>query len=148
MSRVKLENDLRNDILTVASKNLSTEEIRNLNKIFRSIDTDHSGQISYSEFEEAISNTENPVTDNVKDAFNRICKNGIIQYSDFIAAAMDRRILYDKEICWMTFKFFDSDDNGYITVKSIKKALEKLEIWVEDQEILKMIEDAGLKYDN
>ena len=61
---------------------------------------------------------------------------------------MDRRILYNHEVRWMTFKFFDAEDKGYITVSSMKKALASLEVTATDEQVVEMIHEAGLRYDN
>lgn len=41
--------------------------------------------------------------------------DGKINYTEFLIATMDRKNMYDEEMLWATFSFFDFDSSGYIT---------------------------------
>lgn len=49
--------------------------------------------------------------------------NHIINYSEFIAAIIDKKKFLTKEKLWATFKFFDKDNCGQINKENLKKAL-------------------------
>ena len=51
-------------------------------------------------------------------------KNGAINYSEFIAATMNDLIWKDTGKIEAAFKFFDTDGNGTIDHKDLKKILE------------------------
>lgn len=148
LSRYTKGSELRKDVMTIISKHLQADEITSLNHIFRGLDRDHTGYIDFGEFQNAISRLEFAHSLDINELFKAIGDgDNRIKYSAFISAAMDRKILLNKEIRWMTFKFFDPDDKGYITVDSMKAALENLEIVVSQEEVIRMIHEAGLKYD-
>ena len=48
-----------------------------------------------------------------------------INYTSFIAAAMDRKKLINRNILWEVFKTFDTDETGYISIFNIEKAIER-----------------------
>jgi calcium-dependent protein kinase len=50
-------------------------------------------------------------------------KNGIINYSEFIAATIDLKKFLSLDKLHATFNFFDRDNTGCINAKNIKKAL-------------------------
>jgi len=45
--------------------------------------------------------------------------DGRINYSEFIAATMQSRIQIDKQVIWTTFKKFDVDGSGTITLENL-----------------------------
>jgi len=49
-----------------------------------------------------------------------IDKNGCIDYSEFIAATVDKRKLLSKERLKAAFAIFDRDDNGFISASEVK----------------------------
>jgi calcium-dependent protein kinase len=51
-------------------------------------------------------------------------KSGFIDYSEFLAAAMDRKKLLSEEKLEAAFKAFDKDGNGKITAQELKNVLE------------------------
>lgn len=147
ISRVKKGPALRNDIMNIIARHLKIGEISQMNKVFTSIDTDHSGNISVNELKIALKKFN--LDENIEEIIQRLGFNGEeLRYSDFITAAMDRRILLDKEVRWMAFKYFDPEDQGYITLESIRAALEKLGVLVNEGTVKKMIAEVGLKYEN
>ena len=52
-----------------------------------------------------------------------IDNNGSIDYTEFIAATMNRKKLLNKDNLEAAFKFFDKDGNGNITAQEIKEVL-------------------------
>ena len=48
--------------------------------------------------------------------------NGVINYSEFLAATMDLREMMSEERLQALFNFFDRDGSGYLTKDNIKEA--------------------------
>merc|ERR1719428_1864591 len=49
--------------------------------------------------------------------------NDTIEYTEFIAAAMDKKKLLKEEVVWEAFKIFDIDGSGTVTRKELMKIL-------------------------
>ena len=49
--------------------------------------------------------------------------NDIINYSEFIAATIDRDKLVNRKTIQATFQFFDKENSGEINIQNMKKAL-------------------------
>merc|ERR1719331_2692710 len=49
--------------------------------------------------------------------------NDTIEYTEFIAAAMDKKKLLKEEVVWEAFKIFDIDGSGTVTRKELLKIL-------------------------
>lgn len=48
---------------------------------------------------------------------------GMIEYTEFLAACMDKRTIIREEVVWEAFRVFDSDGSGTITKKELLKIL-------------------------
>lgn len=49
--------------------------------------------------------------------------DGVIEYSEFLAAAMDERFQQQADLCWSAFRLFDRDGDGKISLDEIKSVL-------------------------
>merc|ERR1719262_1190963 len=49
--------------------------------------------------------------------------NDTIEYTEFIAAAMDKRAILKEEAVWEAFRIFDTDGSGTVTKKELMKIL-------------------------
>ena len=49
--------------------------------------------------------------------------NEEINYSEFIAATLDKKLFLNEERLWRTFKYFDIENQNCITVDNLKEAL-------------------------
>eukprot|EP00386_Alphamonas_edax_P006411 GDKI01020760.1.p2 GENE.GDKI01020760.1~~GDKI01020760.1.p2 ORF type:complete len:118 (+),score=47.81 GDKI01020760.1:1-354(+) len=49
--------------------------------------------------------------------------SGVIDYTEFIAASLDRRQYMQEDVLWAAFRVFDLDGNGKITAEELSKVL-------------------------
>eukprot|EP00923_Selenidium_pygospionis_P055896 GHVN01097282.1.p3 GENE.GHVN01097282.1~~GHVN01097282.1.p3 ORF type:complete len:143 (-),score=31.10 GHVN01097282.1:960-1388(-) len=49
--------------------------------------------------------------------------SGVIDYTEFIAAALDKHQYIQEDVCWAAFRRFDLDGNGKITADELLKVL-------------------------
>ena len=54
----------------------------------------------------------------------RIRQDGRLEYTEFIAAAMDQRLHQNETLCWRAFKAFDRDDDDKITYPDLQHVLQ------------------------
>lgn len=128
LKQYKAENKLWQEALKVVVKVLSKGEISELKKWFIAIDTNNSGSISANELAKAMKLSgyqiaEEEIMEIVKN--NAYLGEGKINYSDFLIATLDKKKFMDDEVLWQAFKYFDVDDDGYISFIDIKVALSK-----------------------
>ena len=45
--------------------------------------------------------------------------SGTIDYTEFIAATLDKKIYIQEDVCWAAFRVFDLDGNGICTLISL-----------------------------
>ena len=118
-------NDFKKNILTFIASRLdeNNNDINTINQYFKFFDKDNDGQICFEEFQNALINM-NFETNSIKDLFNSldVSKNGIINYTEFIAAFMQKDIYLKKEIINEAFTFFDNNNKGILTKEDIISA--------------------------
>lgn len=112
----------------ISSQLLSQGERNELTFIFKSLDKHGEGKITEQElmlyckkiFGESFSDEE------IHSIMVRADtdKSGFIDYSEFLAAAMDKKKLLSEEKLEAAFKAFDHDNNGKITAQELKYLLE------------------------
>ncbi|KAL9230922.1 hypothetical protein vseg_006213 [Gypsophila vaccaria] len=131
-------NKLKKMALRVIAERLSEEEIAGLKEMFKMIDTDNSGQITFEELKNGLKSfganlEESEIHHLMKSA--DVDNSGTIDYGEFIAAMMHlHRVDKEDHLC-AAFSYFDKDGSGYITRDELQQACQEFgvaEIHLED----------------
>ena len=121
-------------VLLFLASRLNIEESGPIGEIFRKINECKSGMIDFDDFKSfIINNQDNEIIggetdDEIRKKFLEIDvdRNNKIDFTEFIAANMDKAIFKDKEKLRIAFDAFDIDKNGIINKEDIINIL-KLE---------------------
>ncbi|XP_077234404.1 calcium-dependent protein kinase 24-like [Tasmannia lanceolata] len=118
-------NKLKKMALRVIAESLSEEEIGGLKELFKMIDTDNSGTITFDELKEGLrkvgSELMEPEIKALMDAAD-IDNSGSIDYGEFLAATVHLNKMEREENLVSAFSFFDKDGSGYITIDELQQA--------------------------
>ncbi|XP_015946322.1 calcium-dependent protein kinase 26 [Arachis duranensis] len=141
-------NKLKKMALRIIAENLSEEEISGLKEIFKMIDTDNSGQITFEEFKVGLRTfganlSESEIYDLMQAA--DVDNSGTIEYGEFIAATMHLNKVKREEHLVTAFSYFDKDGSGYITQDELQQACE--EFGMEDVSLDEIIREADQNND-
>ncbi|KAK9271434.1 hypothetical protein L1049_027025 [Liquidambar formosana] len=121
-------NKLKKMALRVIADRLSEEEIGGLKELFKMIDTDNSGAITFEELKEGLKKVGSQLMESeikaLMDAAD-IDNSGTIDYGEFLAATLHLNKLEREENLVAAFSFFDKDGSGYITIDEIQQACEE-----------------------
>jgi calcium-dependent protein kinase len=111
--------------LQFIASQMTQKEIGNLAEIFNALDKDEDGELSFEEFQSAITSLNSQTAADLQEVFNKIDtnKNGSINYTEFIAATMSQKMYLKEEKIYEAFKLFDKNGDGYITADEIKEVL-------------------------
>ncbi len=142
-------------VLTFIIKNLDKDEIDRLNKSFNILDKDKTGFITISETQKAFEHCNIAIRE---DELRKIFANyslkskdgenySKINYTSFIAAAIDKKKLLDKDNLWEVFKTLDTEETGYMSLNSLQKAIERTGKHKSLDDIKYMFKEIGLKTD-
>lgn len=116
-------------MLEVVAFSLNSTQIAMLRDEFNAIDSDRSGTISMHELQQSMSvaglSRNGANVGGITDAFRSMpAEEGVeINYNEFIAAAMCRRIEIDEERLMLAFETLDSNGSGYLDADCIRRAL-------------------------
>ncbi|KAH7437313.1 hypothetical protein KP509_05G065600 [Ceratopteris richardii] len=126
MKQFRAMNKLKKLALKVIAGNLSEEEISGLKKVFTSMDTNKDEKLSYEELKMGLAKQGAMLAETevqqLLDAAD-VDGNGTIDYKEFISATMHLSKLNKEEYLDDAFKFFDKNNDGFITVTELKEAL-------------------------
>jgi len=105
-----------------------SDEIKELEKAFRNIDSNKDGKLTKEELAEGFNSffPDKTKEENMKEV-DRIFKNvdadnnGFIEYEEFVRACIDKKILLNNDYLKFAFSFFDTDKSGTITINELKQ---------------------------
>ena len=113
-------------LLYIASR-LDENEIENLKKAFEAFDKCKDGQISYDELKQGLIQlkSHNINENDIIALFKSIDvdQNGRIDYTEFLAATIQKVNYLRNERLWEAFCMFDKDNSGHITKDELLQAL-------------------------
>ncbi|KAJ8465561.1 hypothetical protein OPV22_028113 [Ensete ventricosum] len=136
-------NKLKKMALRVIAESLSEEEIGGLKELFKMIDTDNSGTITFDELKEGLRRVGSELMESeihaLMDAAD-IDRSGTIDYGEFLAATVHMNKLEREENLISAFSFFDKDGSGYITIDELSQACR--EFGLDEVHLDEMIKEA------
>ncbi|KAM7506255.1 hypothetical protein LguiB_005159 [Lonicera macranthoides] len=128
LKQFRAMNKLKKLALKVIAESLSEEEIKGLKAMFKNIDTDKSGTITYEELKSGLARLGSKLSEaevqQLMEAAD-VDGNGTIDYIEFITATMHRHKLETDEHLLKAFRFFDKDDSGFITMDELESAMKE-----------------------
>ncbi|KAI4370119.1 hypothetical protein MLD38_018500 [Melastoma candidum] len=155
MKQFRAMNKLKKVALKVIAENLSEEEIMGLKEMFKSMDTDNSGTITFEELKVGLPKLGTKLSESeVKQLMEAadVDGNGTIDYIEFITATMHMNRVEREDHLYKAFEFFDKDKSGYITMEELEHALQQYNMGDEKtiKEIIAEVDtdhDGRINYD-
>ncbi|KAL6989168.1 Mitogen-activated protein kinase cpk1 [Sarracenia purpurea var. burkii] len=142
MKQFSAMNKLKKMALRVIAENLSEEEIAGLKQMFKMIDTDNSGQITFEELKAGLKRVGANLKDSeIYDLMQAadFDNSGTIDYGEFMAATLHLNKVQREDHLFAAFSYFDKDGSGYITPDELQQACE--EFGLEDFRLEEMIQE-------
>ncbi|KAL9242908.1 hypothetical protein vseg_016865 [Gypsophila vaccaria] len=149
MKQFRAMNKLKKVALRVIAENLSEEEIMGLKEMFKSIDTDGSGTITYEELKAGLPKLGTKLSESeVRQLMEAadVDGSGTIDYMEFITATMHMNRMEKEEHLYKAFKYFDKDNSGYITMEELEHALKKFNMG-DEKTIREIIAEVDTDHD-
>ncbi|XWS66550.1 hypothetical protein CRYUN_Cryun05aG0209300 [Craigia yunnanensis] len=133
---------LKKMALRVIARRLSEEEIAGMKEMFKMIDTDNSGQITYEELKDGLKKFGANLAESEFHALMQaadINNSGTIDYEEFVAATLHLNKVEREDNLLAAFSYFDRDSSGYITQDELQKACQ--EFGIEDIRLDEMMRE-------
>ncbi|XP_024357118.1 calcium-dependent protein kinase 26 isoform X2 [Physcomitrium patens] len=125
LKRFAAMNKMKKLAVRVIAQSMSEEEIAGLRNIFKIMDVDGSGTITFEELKQGLqkvgSNMREADVRDLMDAAD-VDKNGTIDYGEFLAATINMNKVEREENMLAAFRYLDKDNSGYITGEELQNA--------------------------
>lgn len=111
--------------LTVMASQLSDERIVGLRAMFQQMDANNDGTLSLVEIKAGLQKNGVACPPNLEKMLQEADTDGsgVVDYTEFLAATMDKKVYSQESAVWMAFKKFDLDDSGQIDKNELSKVL-------------------------
>jgi len=126
MRKFLAHNKVKKAALHVIARQIDDTSIEKLRDIFLKFDKDNSGTIETSEMDDVLDelNVEDTVRMEMKRIMNELsCQDtnstGLIDYTSFIAATIEKQHYLKEEVCRAAFHLFDVDGDGVISTEDM-----------------------------
>ncbi|XP_058105718.1 calcium-dependent protein kinase 1-like isoform X2 [Magnolia sinica] len=142
MKQFSAMNKIKKMALRIIADSLSEEEIAGLKEMFKMIDTDNSGQITFDELKAGLKSVGANLKESEIYALMEaadVDNSGTIDYGEFIAATLHLNQIEREDHLFAAFSYFDKDGSGYITPDELQQACE--EFGIEDVQLEEMIRE-------
>lgn len=120
-------NRLKKAALHVIASQMGEEQLKALRDTFISLDVNGDGMLSVAELREGLEkaglNTILPA--DLQQIIEEVDsdRSGVIDYTEFLAATMDRRLYLQRDVCWAAFCVFDRNGDGKISPDELREVL-------------------------
>lgn len=118
---------LEQESLHRVAYHLEDADVRGMRQVFLQLDANADGKLTKEEVLEGLSKSELPAKDlaRLEELFDVADSdgNGLLDYTEFLAAMMGRQGRLSHQACVAAFRSFDVDKSGTISVKEIRHVL-------------------------
>merc|ERR1739848_718603 len=114
-------NKLKKASLNVIATQLTDTALRDLKLMFTAMDDNNDGTLSVSELKDGLQKAGVTIPADLDAMMNELDTDGsgVIDYTEFMAATMDKRKYMEEDVCWHAFKYFDTDGSGTLDREEI-----------------------------
>ncbi len=111
--------------MTAVASQLNEEEITDLMSAFAAFDKNNDGMLTIEEIEAGLSNDDIPNGKILLEMFDSVDtdKSGTIDYTEFLAATMEKGLYLKEEKLYAAFKLFDKNEDGLISAEELQDVL-------------------------
>jgi len=141
-------NKMKKLAVRVIAQSMSEEEIAGLHNIFKIMDVDGSGTITFEELKIGLQKVGSSMNESdVRDLMDAadVDKNGTIDYGEFLAATINMNKVEREENMLAAFRYLDKDNSGYITSEELQNACTEFNMGFMSMEDL--MRDVDLDHD-
>mmetsp|Transcript_65300 Transcript_65300/g.181580 ORF Transcript_65300/g.181580 Transcript_65300/m.181580 type:complete len:503 (+) Transcript_65300:93-1601(+) len=120
------QNKLKKAALHIIAKQLNEDQIKSLREVFMNLDSNGDGKLTVNEMKEGISKAGlKEIPGDLQKIMEEVDSDGsgVIDYTEFLAATLDKRLYLKDDVVWAAFQTFDRNGDGQISQDELKQVL-------------------------
>lgn len=118
-------NKVKKAALTVVATQCSDSKIDALKNLFLSLDANKDGSLSITELKKGLKSVGVKIPKDLARVLEQVDTDGsgVLDYTEFLAATLDRKTYSQEGVVWAAFRKFDLDGSGSIDKAELMKVL-------------------------
>merc|ERR1719265_1855112 len=120
------QNKLKKAALHVIATQLGEGQIKALRDTFMALDENGDGLLTVNEMKQGLANAGlKEIPPDLQQIMEEVDSDGsgVIDYTEFLAATLDKKVYMAEDVCWQAFRIFDRNGDGKICKKEIGAVL-------------------------
>merc|ERR1712176_1047035 len=112
--------------LHIIANQLNEDQIKALRETFMALDGNGDGKLTVNEMKEGIQKAGlKEIPPDLQQIMEDVDSDGsgVIDYTEFLAATLDKRVYMKEDVCWSAFRVFDRNGDGKISQDELKQVL-------------------------
>ncbi|XP_043723731.1 calcium-dependent protein kinase 30-like [Telopea speciosissima] len=126
LKQFSVMNRFKKKAMRVIAEHLSVEEVEIIRDMFKLMDTDNNGKITYEELKAGLQKVGSQLAESEMKLLMEVADvdgNGTLDYGEFVTVTIHLQKMENDEHIRRAFTFFDRDGNGYIEMDELREAL-------------------------
>jgi len=124
-------NKLKKAALAIIATQLNEDKIKQLRDTFMALDANGDGLLTASELREGLAKAGlKEIPPDLQEILKDVDSDGsgVIDYTEFLAATVDKRSYLAEDVCWGAFRVFDKNGDGKISKEELNQVLQSGEV--------------------
>jgi len=120
------QNKLKKAALHVIASQLGESQIKGLRETFMALDNNGDGLLTAAEMKQGLEKAGlKEIPSDLQAILEEVDSDGsgVIDYTEFLAATLDKKVYMAEDVCWQAFRVFDKNGDGKIDKKEIAAVL-------------------------
>jgi len=125
------QNKLKKAALHIIAGQLNESQIKALRETFTALDGNGDGLLTISEMKEGLTKAGlKAIPSDLQQILQDVDSDGsgVIDYTEFLAATLDKQKYLQEDVCWSAFRVFDKNLDGKISPEELKHVLQEDEV--------------------
>merc|ERR1719156_148692 len=119
-------NKLKKAALHVIAGQLDESQIKNLRSVCLQLDGNGDGLLSVKEMRDGLAKAGlKDIPPDLQQIMEQVDSDGsgVIDYTEFLAATLDKKAYIQEDVCWSAFRVFDRNGDGKISMAELEQVL-------------------------